>query len=105
MLYAFIVFLLLIIGGLSFLLVRASRRLLQFDEVFEHIVPVLEDYGGELKRTLSAGLLEDHPEVVAFHKLNVFALSKIDAITEMARAMRPKKQPKLPPNYLPPLVE
>lgn len=86
--------------------VRFAKRTLQYDTIFESITPVLSSYGEELRRTLSAGLLEDHPEVAAFHKLNMRNLAAIEAITRDVVETRPKRQPgKLPKNARPPVVE
>jgi len=100
-----VIFLLLLLALAIFVIVRLTKRLFQFDEVFEKIAPVLEAYSNELKKTLSQGLLEEHPEVQAFHKLNMFALTQIELVTQDVTALAPKKKPKLPHNALPPLVE
>lgn len=104
MLFA-VIFLFLLLALASYLAVRFAKRVIQYDEIFEKIGPVLEAYSNELKRTLSQGLLEDHPEVRAFHKLNMFALAQIEAVTQDVTSVAPKKKQKLPRNALPPLVE
>lgn len=100
-----VLFLLLLLSGSIFLNVRFGKRLFQYDDVFEEIAPMLEGYSNELKKTLSGGLLEDHPEVHAFHKLNMLALARIEAVTRNVTELAPKKKPRLPRNALPPLVE
>lgn len=102
MLYVLLAISVLLNGGLGFLLRRSVRVNLQFDEIFERVGPVLEAYNEELAKTLQGGLLEDHPEVAAFHKLNMRNLAMIEAITRDVTATRPKR---LPHNSRPPVVE
>lgn len=83
------------------LLVRASRRLIQFDDVFQGIMPVLEQYSDDLARMSSAdldGILVDHPEILAFHRRNLVAKTAIESIVDSVSRMTPKrpKAPELP---------
>jgi hypothetical protein len=82
-----------------FLLVRAARRLLQFDEIFSGILPVLTDYSVDLARMTKGDLLLDNPEVLKFHKRNMNALANIEMITKEITEVappRPKRDTKLP---------
>lgn len=88
----------------TFVLVRFAKRLLQFDAIFDGIAPVLSGHADELRKTVSSGLLEDHPEVVAFHQMNVKTLQAIESVIDSVKATRPSR-PKLPANYRPPVVE
>lgn len=76
------------------LLVRASRRLLQFDSIWQQIMPVLFGYSEDLRRMVSTDLLVDNPEVVAFHKRNVRLLLELDEITRAVQATAPPKEKK-----------
>ncbi len=81
---------------LGYLLYRASRAVLMFDDVLQGIVPVLEEYGRDLERMASAdigGILIDHPEVSAFHARNMRALASIHGIFESVASMVPKRRP------------
>ena len=107
MTYIVISFLVILNVATGLLLRRSLRLNLQFDEIFGRVGVVLGSYGEELKRTLSGGLLEDHPEVAAFHKLNMRNMEQIEAIAVEISVGRPKPQrrPKLPSNFERPLVE
>ena len=77
----------------GFLLWRAVTRLLQYDQVFGAIAPVLESYSVDLKRMVSADVnssLFEHPEVLDFHKRNLRALEEISSITESVSDIRPR---------------
>lgn len=76
-------------GVLATLLVRAARRLLEFDSVWQQIMPVLFGYAEDLRRMLSLDLLTDNPEVVAFHKRNLKVLNELDEVTKSVRAVAP----------------
>lgn len=69
-------------GGLMWLLVRASRRLLQFDDLWERAAGVLFDYSDDLQVMLSSDLLTDNPEVLAFHRRNKAALEQLRVAAE-----------------------
>lgn len=87
----------------SWLLFRASRRLLQFDDLFQQTVGVLDSYSSDLGRMSSAdldGILVDHPEVTAFHKRNMSARRDIQGALEMLTAVSPRRA-KRPSKELP----
>ena len=90
------VFLFLYSVGSTLLLVRAARRVLQFDELFETITDPMQLYADTLRRiTQAEGLLHDHPEVMAFHKANMTLLLQMDDALESIKRGRPeKKRPK-----------
>ena len=90
--YFLLVLSVLVNVGMALLLRRSVRINLQFDEIFEHVAPTLEAYSEELEKTLKGGLLEDHPEVAAFHRLNMRNLAAIRTITATVTATRPKPQ-------------
>ncbi len=80
-------------GAATFLLVRASKRLLQFDSIFRMIVEPMQIYADELKKiTTAEGLLHDHPEVLQFHRTNMNLLTQIDAALAAVRQEHPKKK-------------
>lgn len=95
---------LFIIAGVeALLLLRASRRLLQFDDLFQQTVGVLDVYSSDLVRMSSAdldGILVDHPEVEAFHRRNMSARREIQGILEALVAVSPRR-PKRPVPELP----
>ena len=101
--FLFILFLLLSVT-LGLLLVRATRRLLQFDELLQIIIDPMRDYQAELEKIATAeGLLTDHPEVIAFHRANMTMLAKIDAaITLLKEEGPPPQEPDV--RALPPQV-
>lgn len=76
----FIILLLLALGATIFLLVRAAKRLLQFDELFQRTWVVLSDYAIDLTDLTKGDLLLDNPEVIKFHKRNMNALAEISSI-------------------------
>ncbi len=87
----------------GFLLYRAARRLLQFDEVFQGLIPLLDEYSGDLVRMTSAdldGIMVDHPEVLSFHRRNMRARRDIqlviDSITSISPRPPRRSDPKLP---------
>lgn len=83
--------------ALGYFLLRAIKRLLQFDMIWEQIMPVLFTYAEDLRKMLSADLLTDNPEVLAFHKRNVRALLELDEITRIVQTTTPtKEKSKLP---------
>jgi hypothetical protein len=89
-----VIFLVLSLLGncvLAALLVRAARRLLEFDTVWQRIMPVLFGYAEDLRKMLSLDLLTDNSEVVAFHKRNVRALLELDEVTKSVRDVAPPK--------------
>lgn len=89
-----IVFALAAIGE-GFLLVRASKRLLQFDELFNLILEPMRSYSDVLRRvTKSEGILHDHPEVLDFHRANMELLQRIDQAVISIQEARPKKKKK-----------
>ena len=104
-LMASIIALLLLIVALAegLLLYRASRRLLQFDDLFQGTIAVLDSYSSDLVEMSSAdldGILVDHPEVITFHKRNMRARrelqSALDSITSVFPRKPPRRDPKLP---------
>lgn len=80
--------------ALGFLLVRAARRLLQFDSIWTQIMPVLFEYGEDLRKMVSADLLVDNPEVLAFHRRNLRTLGELDAITRSVSSVAAKRDKK-----------
>lgn len=95
---------LFIISGVeAWLLLKASRRLLQFDDLFQQIVGVLDAYSSDLVKMSSAdldGILVDHPEVEAFHRRNMSARREIQRALETLVAVSPRR-PKRPVLELP----
>ena len=77
--------------GMGVLLVRAARRLLEFDSIWQQIMPVLFEYSEDLRKMLSLDLLTDNPEVVAFHKRNMRTLNELDNITKAVRSVAPQR--------------
>ncbi len=93
MAWIFVAILALALAAETFLLVRASRRLLQFDEIFQMIIEPMQEYSNALRKIASAeGLLHDHPEVVEFHRANMNLLAHIDAAVRAVREERPEKK-------------
>lgn len=80
--------------ALGFLLVKAIRRLLQFDSIWTQIMPVLFGYGEDLRKMVSADLLVDNPEVLAFHKRNLRTLSELDAVVRTVSSVVAKREKK-----------
>lgn len=85
----------------GYLLYRASVRLLQFDDVFQGIAPILSGYADDLVGMSSAnidGILVDHPEVAAFHRRNIAAQREIASLIESVIALTPRRpsKPALP---------
>lgn len=82
----------------TLLLIRASRRMLDFDELFQQILQPMQEYSAELKKISTAeGILHDHPEVLAFHRANMAMLQKMDASIKIIQEAKPqKKKEKLP---------
>lgn len=77
------------------LLFRASRRLLQYDDIFQNILPVLEEYDQDLVEMTSAdldGILADHPEVRAFHVRNMAARRAIESIVDSVTKLAPERK-------------
>ena len=72
--------------------VKMAKRLLQFDSIFESIVQVLVDYGVDLRKVLSGGFLQDHPDIVAFHKRNLKALTEIETIVKDLEQVKPRQK-------------
>lgn len=99
MVWALVIFLTLMLGGTSFLLWRATSRLLEFDELLRTIVDPMQEYAEELRKIATAeGILHDHPEVIAFHRANMKMLRSIDAAIVSLRETQPQSEPKgLPP--------
>jgi hypothetical protein len=82
----------------TLLLIRAGKRLLQFDMIFQMIVEPMQEYSDTLKKlTTGEGLLQDNPEVMQFHRTNVNLLKQIEASLEAVRQEHPRKiKEKLP---------
>jgi hypothetical protein len=89
--------------AVSVLLLRATTRLLQFDEVLGAIVSPMENYAEKLRKIGKAeGLLHDHPEVVAFHRANMEMLAALEgAIVAVKEGQPPQIEPPKgnPPEY------
>jgi hypothetical protein len=95
--FCLFIFFLLLSVALGFACYRLAVRLLQFDEVFSSISPVLQMYGEELLKMSKGDLLIDHPEVRAFHQLNVGMLKSLEFLTNSVTSVKPKpKKPALP---------
>lgn len=103
---------LLILGAIAFvsvigvvisttLLVRAAKRLLEYDAIFTRIAPALDEYAADLRKTLSSGILVDNPEVLTFHKRNVSFLAHVESITTAVKENRPPSPPQDPQKPLP----
>lgn len=80
---------------------RAFRRLLQFDDIFQGIMPVLDSYSKDLEEMSSAdldGILTDHPEILAFHRRNLAAKRDIESVVDSVTKMGPERReaPALP---------
>jgi hypothetical protein len=97
----------LILGAIAFigivgatisivLLVRAAKRLLEYDAVFARIAPALDEYAADLRKTLSSGILVDNPEVLNFHKRNVSFLAHVESIATAVKENRPPSPPQDP---------
>lgn len=92
----------LVILGQGYLLYKAARRLLQFDELFQRIGVTLEGYSEDLAKMTSADIdsvLTDHPEVRMFHLRNMAARKDVqNALEEVTRQTPPRrrKAPALP---------
>lgn len=85
--------LLLLLIAVGWALLRAAKRLLEFDSIFQMIVEPMEEHSEVMKKIVSAeGLLHDHPEVLAFHKANVELIKKIEFAVISVRESRPPKQ-------------
>lgn len=98
-----VVILLLVSGVLGYLLVRAARRLLEFDDLMQVIVEPMQEYQEELAKIAQAeGLLTDHPEVISFHRANVIMLAKIRSAIASIQEVRPQRDEV---KGLPPQVE
>ena len=97
-----LVLLLLVVAiGLGFLLARATRRLIQYDDIFQGILPVFESYAADLERMSSGhldGILVDHPEVLNFHRRNRLAKQQFESIVDSVTKLVPerKRPPELP---------
>lgn len=80
------------------LLFRATKRLLDFDFIWNSIVEELITYEEDLEKMSSGDILIDNPDVMAFHKRNRKALRAVSAAVKSVvetRAPRPAK-PVLP---------
>ena len=80
----------------GFINIKALKRLLQFDSIFESIIKILSDYGIDLNKTLSSGLLQDNPEIISFHKRNSQALAEIEAAVKNLEQIRPSVKVEIP---------
>lgn len=90
-------------GGATYIALRATKRLFQFDTLFQLIVEPMHEYRSELAKIATAeGLLHDHPEVIAFHRANMIMLEKIDAAIKAVTDGQPQPEK---PKGLPPQVE
>lgn len=89
--------------GTAFLLVRATKRLLQFDEFFQSILIPMQEYRDGLRRIATAeGILHDHPEVIAFHRANMQMLQVIEKTLETIKQGKPEEPKQLsnPPRFV-----
>lgn len=87
-----IIFFLLFVAT-SFLLLKALRRLFDFDDLYQQILEPMHEYSMELKKIVSSdGLLHDHPEVLAFHRANMRMLQKMDESIKTIQEAKPQKQ-------------
>ncbi len=93
MIWAFLTLSVLINVGMGLLLFRATRRLLQFDDIWRSILPELQSYTIDLKKMASGDVLQDHPEVVKFHRRNLRALKALESIVDSIV----NEQPAVPP--------
>ena len=88
----FLLVLLIITNSITgVLLFRGGRRLLQFDDIFQEILPELQNYSADLRKLSSGDLLLDHPEVVTFHKRNLRALKSLESIIDSVASVTPKQ--------------
>jgi hypothetical protein len=95
-----IVALMLSIGlavGEGYLLYRATRSLLRFDDIFQGLIPILDEYSTDLTRMTSAnidGILVDHPEVARFHARNMRARVSIQQTLDSIMSVTPRRKKK-----------
>ena len=85
--------------GTLILLIRAARRLLQFDDMLQRTWGVLAEYSVDLTDMAKGDLLLDSPEVIKFHKRNMNALYQISTIADEIGQVTPpraKRDTKLP---------
>lgn len=92
----FVIFVLLLLS--TFLLWKSTKRLLEFDDMFQRIIQPMSEYSETLSRITSAeGILHDHPEVVEFHRANVKLLAEINGSINSVKEILPKvKKSSLP---------
>lgn len=88
---------LIVIVMLSFVVVRFSKRLLQYDDLVDAISEPMMSYAADLKRMSSGDLLIDNPEVLAFHRRNLEMLSEIESVTWSVTNGRRVRTPKSNP--------
>ncbi len=77
------------------LLQRAVRRLIQYDDIFQAIMPVLAEYSSDLERMSSAdldGILVDHPEVLNFHRRNRLAKQQVESLVDSITKLVPERK-------------
>lgn len=90
-----IFFLVLLICLLVSLLVRASRRLLQFDDLLQETLHVLDRYSDDLLKMTSGnidGTLVDNPEVMGFHARNVRTRLEIQGAVDAISTVSPRRR-------------
>lgn len=85
----------------SILLWRISGKLVETDEVFERIFDLLMMYRANLRELSRGEVLNDHPEVMGFARLNDRMLSEVDSLVQMLNQQRAsgrlRRESKLPP--------
>lgn len=86
---------------LVYFLFKAAKRMLELDDVIQRSCEILDEYAVDLRKTLTSGILEEHPEVASFHRRNQRALSDIEEAVKNLGTVKPKEV--LPPR--PPVVE
>lgn len=74
----------------TFLIIKLSKKLFEFDSMIEFISETLFIYSSDLRNTLSSGILQDNPDVMNFHKRNMRALSDIESIVKNLGKPKPK---------------
>lgn len=80
---------------LAEMLIKASKRLLQFDEIFSNCVDILTDYHNDLSQIVKSdmtGLLASSNEVASLHKRNMQAIVELDYIVSDITKITPRKE-------------
>jgi ethanolamine utilization protein EutA (predicted chaperonin) len=83
----------LTVGGLGFLLVRATRRLFQYDELFDLIMADLINQIKRLDKMLGTDIGSESPEVAALMRELLGISKRIEVYAHMVNQERqPKKK-------------